>query len=150
MDSGPPLFQDCTIENLTINSITITKNTCPSHPPNTGVPPAGVGSSTPEEPTSGSPAVNGSNQAVTENRPQLVSSPRPDPSNAEIVCGNNFYQCTDTRSQLSGMFIVWYIFYCFVVTLCTYPQQGYALVCVHTYVHMYMHLIYYVNKKQAV
>ena len=121
MDSCPPLFQDCKIETLTINStITINNNTCSSHPPNTGVPPAGVGSSTPEEPTSGSPAVNGSNQAVTEDRPQLISSSRPDPGNAEILCGNVFAQYTDPCSQLSGMFIVWYLVVSVCVRMCIY------------------------------
>ena len=105
--SCPPIVKDCKIEALTIHSnITInTYNYYSSHLPKT--PPADVGSNTPEEPTSGSPAVNGNDQAVAaEERPQLVSLPRPDPSNAEMLCSSVFAQYTDLRTQLSGMFTV--------------------------------------------
>ena len=119
MDSSPPIVKDCKIDTLTINSnITInTYNYYSSHRPKT--PPADVGSNTPspEEPSSGSPVVNGSDQAVTEERPQLVSLPRPDPSNAEVLCGSVFAQNTDLRSELSGMSTVWCIFYCFCCLL---------------------------------
>ena len=58
--------------------------------------------------------VNGSDQAVAaEDRPQLVSLPRPDPSNAEMLCSSVFAQYTDLRTQLSGMFTVWCVFYCY-------------------------------------
>lgn len=107
--SCPPIVKDCKIEALTINSnITInTYNYYSSHLPKTSPADVGSNTNTPEEPTSGSPVVNGSDQAVAaEDRPQLVSSPRPEPSNAEMLRSSVFAQYTDLRTQLSGMFTV--------------------------------------------